>query len=216
MDQMVIFVRLFLGMGIIWYFEILAFALANEKIHPNVFIFTDTLNMCQVTFWKLLKTSFGSGCLGLCHLCVQAECVRSDVRTSQRTLQHRQIHLQTDVRWIFVLRRWFCATAYFTGQSSRAPTTSVRGKLKKGLSNTSTCATREISLSTSGVAEAHQMSTFKWFWHPSSNSFDFVHSTLPTTFHITFHITFHTFEFIKCNDKSIFHKYTIWLVSSCI
>ena len=50
MDQMVIFIRLFLGMGIIWYFEILAFALSNQNIHPNVFIFTDTLNMCQVTF----------------------------------------------------------------------------------------------------------------------------------------------------------------------
>merc|ERR1719458_1377021 len=45
-DQMVIFVRLFLGMGITWYFEILAFALSH-RINPNVFIVTDTLNMCQ-------------------------------------------------------------------------------------------------------------------------------------------------------------------------
>ena len=54
MDQMVIFIRLFLGMGIIWYFEILAFALSDHNIHPNVFIFTDTLNMCQVTLLKIL------------------------------------------------------------------------------------------------------------------------------------------------------------------
>ena len=51
-DQMVIFVRLFLGMGLIWYFEILAFALSDHNIHPNVFIFTDTLNMCQVCLSK--------------------------------------------------------------------------------------------------------------------------------------------------------------------
>ena len=50
MDQMMIFVRLFLGMGLTWYFEILAFALSNQNIHPNVFIFTDTLNMLQVGF----------------------------------------------------------------------------------------------------------------------------------------------------------------------
>ena len=56
MDQMVIFIRLFLGMGIIWYFEILAFALSDQNIHPNVFIFTDTLNMCQVRFWILERT----------------------------------------------------------------------------------------------------------------------------------------------------------------
>ena len=49
MDQMVIFICLFLGMGI-FYFKILAFALSDYNIHPNVFIFTDTLNMCQVTF----------------------------------------------------------------------------------------------------------------------------------------------------------------------
>ena len=48
-DQAVIVIRLFLGMGIIWYFEILAFALSNHDLHPNVFVFTDTLNMCQVS-----------------------------------------------------------------------------------------------------------------------------------------------------------------------
>jgi len=44
---MCIYLRLFLGMGIIWYFEILAFALTSYNLNPNIFILTDTLNMCQ-------------------------------------------------------------------------------------------------------------------------------------------------------------------------
>ena len=48
MDTMCIYLRLFLGMGIIWYFEILAFALTSYNLNPNIFILTDTLNMCQV------------------------------------------------------------------------------------------------------------------------------------------------------------------------
>jgi len=44
---MCIYLRLFLGMGIIWYFEILAFALTSYKLNANIFILTDTLNMCQ-------------------------------------------------------------------------------------------------------------------------------------------------------------------------
>ena len=47
-DTMCIYLRLFLGMGIIWYFEILAFALTSYKLNVNIFILTDTLNMCQV------------------------------------------------------------------------------------------------------------------------------------------------------------------------
>ena len=47
---MCIYLRLFLGMGIIWYFEILAFALTSYKLNANIFILTDTLNMCQVNF----------------------------------------------------------------------------------------------------------------------------------------------------------------------
>ena len=31
-----------------WYFEILAFALTSYKLNANIFILTDTLNMCQV------------------------------------------------------------------------------------------------------------------------------------------------------------------------
>merc|ERR1711971_870746 len=46
-DTMCIYLRLFLGMGIIWYFEILAFALTSYKLNANIFILTDTLNMCQ-------------------------------------------------------------------------------------------------------------------------------------------------------------------------
>ena len=45
---MCIYLRLFFGMGIIWYFELLAFALAPYNLNPNVFVLTDTLNMLQV------------------------------------------------------------------------------------------------------------------------------------------------------------------------
>ena len=47
-DKMCIYLRLFFGMGIIWYFELLAFALAPYNLNPNVFVLTDTLNMLQV------------------------------------------------------------------------------------------------------------------------------------------------------------------------
>ena len=57
MDTMCIYLRLFLGMGIIWYFEILAFALTSYNLNPNIFILTDTLNMCQVR-----KSSKFRGC----------------------------------------------------------------------------------------------------------------------------------------------------------
>ena len=45
---MLIYIRLFLGMGITWYFEILNFALSSLEPDPRWLIFTDTLNMCQV------------------------------------------------------------------------------------------------------------------------------------------------------------------------
>ena len=53
---MCIYLRLFLGMGIIWYFEILAFALTSYKLNANIFILTDTLNMCQVKRLQLIVT----------------------------------------------------------------------------------------------------------------------------------------------------------------
>merc|ERR1712061_624872 len=43
MDKMLIYIRLFLGMGM-WYFEIINFALDP---HPHWTALTDTLNMCQ-------------------------------------------------------------------------------------------------------------------------------------------------------------------------
>ena len=46
MDKMLIYIRLFLGMGITWYFEIINFALDP---HPHWTALTDTLNMCQVS-----------------------------------------------------------------------------------------------------------------------------------------------------------------------
>ena len=48
-DKMLIYIRLFLGMGITWYFEILNFALSSLEPDPRWLIFTDTLIMCQVT-----------------------------------------------------------------------------------------------------------------------------------------------------------------------
>ena len=46
---MLIYTKLFLGMGITWYFEILNFALSSLELDPRWMVFTDTLNMCQVT-----------------------------------------------------------------------------------------------------------------------------------------------------------------------
>ena len=48
-DKMMIYSRLFLGMGITWYFEILNFALSSLELDPRWMVLTDTLNMCQVT-----------------------------------------------------------------------------------------------------------------------------------------------------------------------
>ena len=45
-----IYIRLFLGMGITWYFEILNFALSSLELDPRWMVLTDTLNMCQVTW----------------------------------------------------------------------------------------------------------------------------------------------------------------------
>ena len=47
-DKMLIYIRLFLGMGITWYFEILNFALSALEPDPRWLVLTDTLNMCQV------------------------------------------------------------------------------------------------------------------------------------------------------------------------
>jgi len=46
-DKMLIYIRLFLGMGITWYFEILNFALSALDPDPRWLVLTDTLNMCQ-------------------------------------------------------------------------------------------------------------------------------------------------------------------------
>ena len=46
-DQMCLYLRLFLGMGIIWYFELLAFAV-GDYVPETTFYFTDVFNMLQV------------------------------------------------------------------------------------------------------------------------------------------------------------------------
>lgn len=45
-DQMCLYLRLFFGMGIIWYFELIAF-FVNGAVAEEVFYLTDTLNMLQ-------------------------------------------------------------------------------------------------------------------------------------------------------------------------
>ena len=47
-DKLLIYIRLFLGMGITWYFEILNFALSALEPDPRWLVLTDTLNMLQV------------------------------------------------------------------------------------------------------------------------------------------------------------------------
>ena len=47
-DKMCIYLRLFLGMGILWYFEILAFALRDAEISSDWLVFTNILNLMQV------------------------------------------------------------------------------------------------------------------------------------------------------------------------
>jgi hypothetical protein len=45
LDQICLYLRLFLGMGTIWYFELLAFAVSGAP--EEIFYLTDTLNMLQ-------------------------------------------------------------------------------------------------------------------------------------------------------------------------
>jgi hypothetical protein len=47
-DKMCIYLRLFLGMGIVWYTEILSWVLRDENVNGMGFVFTNALNMCQV------------------------------------------------------------------------------------------------------------------------------------------------------------------------
>jgi len=47
LDKICLYLRLFLGMGIIWYFELLSFALSKEDVESKWNYFTDTLNMLQ-------------------------------------------------------------------------------------------------------------------------------------------------------------------------
>ena len=94
---MCIYLRLFLGMGIIWYFEILAFALTSYKLNANIFILTDTLNMCQVNLPCSPLIAF-SGCVGVHHLRVQEERDQGVARKVKQAVQHRQADVPTDVK----------------------------------------------------------------------------------------------------------------------
>ena len=70
-DQMCLYLRLFFGMGIIWYFELIAF-FVNGAVAEEVFYLTDTLNMLQVCFQR--PFFYFPGCLGVCDFCVQEKC----------------------------------------------------------------------------------------------------------------------------------------------
>ena len=94
---MCIYLRLFLGMGIIWYFEILAFALTSYKLNANIFILTDTLNMCQVNFPCSPLIAF-SGCVGVHHLRLQEECDEGRAREVKPALQSCKADVPTDVK----------------------------------------------------------------------------------------------------------------------
>lgn len=51
-DRVCVYLRLCLGMGVIWYFDILAFALTTVTIGAKWFYFTDCLNMMQVHMYR--------------------------------------------------------------------------------------------------------------------------------------------------------------------
>merc|ERR1712106_85817 len=47
LDKICLYLRLFLGMGVIWYFELLSFATGSENGSEEWSYFTDCLNMLQ-------------------------------------------------------------------------------------------------------------------------------------------------------------------------
>ena len=59
------YLKLFFGMGFVWYFEILAFALRSYNLNPKFSIVPDTLNMLQVIPHYLTNCL---GCLGVPYL----------------------------------------------------------------------------------------------------------------------------------------------------
>ena len=87
---MLIFSKLFLGMGITWYFEILNFALSSLELDPRWLVFTDTLNMCQVTRSQDCSNFIAAGSLGLHHLCLQEECLQGGDWEVEELVQHNR------------------------------------------------------------------------------------------------------------------------------
>ena len=97
---MMIYSRLFLGMGITWYFEILNFALSSLELDPRWMVLTDTLNMCQVTRITRYSPNFiVAGSLGLHHLRLQEECLqRGDWQVEEPVQHNRQADVYEDVK----------------------------------------------------------------------------------------------------------------------
>ena len=87
--------RLFLGMGIIWYFELLAFALNTKGTSQRWTYFADCLNMLQVKpFFIFLMNLFNlfnckSGCLGLLDIRLQEKCLPGLEHEVRQTLLGR-------------------------------------------------------------------------------------------------------------------------------
>ena len=82
LDRILLYLRLFLGMGIIWYFEVLAFALNTKGASQRWTYFADVLNMLQASispfniYVKLFNHIYSiSGCLGLLDICLQEKCL---------------------------------------------------------------------------------------------------------------------------------------------
>jgi len=88
LDKICLYLRLFLGMGVIWYFELISFATSTETGNDEWAYFTDCLNMLQVQRDKvLLSFLFYPGCLGIYHLCLQEKCYQDHHQEVRQTLQ---------------------------------------------------------------------------------------------------------------------------------
>ena len=92
LDKCCLYLRLFLGMGVIWYFEILSWYTGG-----NWAMFFDCINMLQVRVMHLLfwYNVYNAGSLGVHYLRVQEERAQSGHEEVEQPLQHdRQANVQ--------------------------------------------------------------------------------------------------------------------------
>merc|ERR1712080_654468 len=81
-DHICLYLRLFFGMGIIWYFELLTFAV-GEAASEEVFYFTDVLNVIQVVTRKTDK--------------LYSEVRKMTVSTRDSTVSHKRLERMTSM-----------------------------------------------------------------------------------------------------------------------